>query len=159
MLSITSRSFPRYSTVRRHAKIERLFQIEVSPQFGGHERMQRFPGGPASQQVYSGAAELASAGAGKDELYFPLLFDEQMGHFQQFRKLLNFVNNNTVEAGSGGKEFAEAFRSGRERSHGFRIEEVDPEGIRKKEARQPGFSGSARAEQEIVIFRRGEKAR
>ena len=138
---------------RQHAEMKRLFQIEASPQFGGHERVQRFSGSPAAKEVYSGAAEFASAGAGKNELYSPFLFDEQVGYFEQCRKFLNFIDHNTGDVGPGGNQFAQAFRPGRERPHGFRIKQVNPESIGEKETRQPGFSGSARTEQEIVILR------
>ena len=78
---------------RQHSQAEVLFQIESRPQFGRHERVQRFQHGPTCQQIDARPLQLSRAGTGEDELPARSLLHEQMDRIEQGGNFLNFIQH------------------------------------------------------------------
>ena len=89
-----------------------LGQVEALAELNGHEGMERFFEGPTRQQVRARFPQFTRAGSRQDKLMAFFLFDQVMNHTEEFRHLLNFIDDDSFWLRERQDLFFQAFGMG-----------------------------------------------
>jgi len=112
-----------------------------------------------TEEIYPLLAQLARAGSGEDKLLSRLLLDQQMHHFQQLGDLLDFIHHHLWATRITIDDFAQPLRTRRELPMHRRVQQINPESIRKPVLRPECLSCPARTKQKKVVRAGMEKSR